>query len=76
MRKNENESTIKQEKSRVHTENFDSRQWIGSCSNQNNSTISQFRSCDLNNKQTNAANMYSGRKQAEFKRRYDRDTLH
>ena len=28
---------------------------------------------DMQSKQTNAANMYSTRKQSEFKRKYDRD---
>jgi len=57
----------------VRQENADSRQFIGSSSNNNNSTISSFRTTDMQNKQMNAANAYSGAKQARFKRNYDRD---
>jgi hypothetical protein len=66
------EATIKREKSRKYRENFDSRQFVGSNSKRNNQTISDFRSTDRFNKQTNASMSYSHKKNTQLKRKYDR----
>lgn len=66
------EATIKREKTRKYQENLDSRQNVGNGTKKNNQTISNFRSTDLYNKQSNAATMYSHRKNTEVKRKYDR----
>ena len=68
-----NESNIKQAKDTTHKSNYDQRHAAKVNTNDLESTMYKFRDKELNNKQQNAANSFAGRKEAQFKSKYDRD---
>ena len=72
-RREANKMNITNSKHRVLSTNCYSRQNAGLHTNSNNGTINTYRRTDLSNKQHNASSMYSHRKEASFKSKYDKD---
>lgn len=70
------ETNIKSKTDFVHNTNYESRLAARNNSISIVKNIDEFRTTDLNNKQQNANNMMSQRKNKEAKSRFDRDQMY